>query len=349
MKSRVTIKDIAQKTGFSVTTISLVLNNKASHIPRETKLIIANAVRDMGYRPNKMAVSLVKKQSNIIGFVLPDIRNQFFSYTAKVLEDECHKYERNLLICNSNNSHKQEMDHLKTLCDYMVDGIFLSMAASSTKGQVEETLNFLEENKIPYCLIDRDIFNIGKYKVSVDHVKGAYMATEHLIKLGHRRIGCITGPLILDDAKQRLAGYKKALRDNNIEIDESLIFEGDYSLELGKSGGMYLLDQDITAIFASNDFSAMGALTSIKERNLSVPQDISLVGYDDIAFAASLEVPLTTVTQPINEIGAQAVKIIETLIEKKFADHEISENQVVILEPKLSIRSSTLSLVKSSK
>lgn len=349
MKSRVTIKDIAQKTGFSVTTISLVLNNKASHIPRETKLIIANAVQEMGYRPNKMAVSLVKKQSNIIGFILPDIRNQFFSYTAKVLEDECHKYERNLLICNSNNSHKQEMDHLKTLCDYMVDGIFLSMAAGSTKEQVRETLKFLEDNKIPYCLIDRDMFNIGKYKVSVDHVKGAYMATEHLIKLGHKRIGCITGPLILDDAKQRLEGYKKALADNNIVFDESLIFEGDYSLEMGKAGGMYLLDQDITAIFASNDFSAMGALTSIKERNLSVPADISLVGYDDIAFAASLEVPLTTITQPINEMGHQAVRIIEDLIENKLNEQESLENNIVILEPKLSIRSSTKALIKSHR
>ena len=204
MKSRVTIKDIAQKTGFSVTTISLVLNDKANHIPRETKLIIAKAVKEMGYRPNKMAVGLVKKQSNIIGFVLPDIRNQFFSYTAKVLEDECHKYDWNLLICNSDNNHKQELKHLKMLCDYMVDGIFLSMAANSTEKEVEETINFLEDNKITYCAIGSDMFDIGKYKISVDHLQGAYLATEHLIKLGHKKIGCITGPLILDEIGRAL-------------------------------------------------------------------------------------------------------------------------------------------------
>lgn len=237
MTSRVTIKDIAQKTGFSVTTISLVLNNKANHIPRETKLIIAKAVEEMGYRPNKMAVGLVKRKSNIIGFVLPDIRNQFFSYTAKVLEDECHKYNWNLLICNSDNNHKQELKHLKMLCDYMVDGIFLSIAANSNKKEVKESIKFLEDNKIPYCLIDRDMFNIGKYKISVNHLQGAYLATKYLIKLGHKKIDYITGPLVLDDAQQRLLGYKQALKDNNIEIDEELIFEGDYSFEQGKIGG----------------------------------------------------------------------------------------------------------------
>lgn len=337
MKSRVTIKDIAQKTGFSVTTISLVLNDKANHIPRETKLIIAKAVKEMGYRPNKMAVGLVKKQSNIIGFVLPDIRNQFFSYTAKVLEDECHKYDWNLLICNSDNNHKQELKHLKMLCDYMVDGIFLSMAANSTEKEVEETINFLENNKIPYCLIDRDMFDIGKYKISVDHLQGAYLATEHLIKLGHKKIGCITGPLILDDARQRLAGYKQALKDNGIKIDENLIFEGDYSFEKGKMGCDDLLEKNITAIFAANDFSAMGALASIKEHNLVVPRDISIVGYDDIAFASLLEVPLTTIRQPIEEIGQKATEVIELLVN---SENDI-KNKIVILEPKLIVRNST--------
>ncbi|GLU99645.1 LacI family DNA-binding transcriptional regulator [Megamonas funiformis] len=337
MKSRVTIKDIAQKTGFSVTTISLVLNDKANHIPRETKLIIAKAVKEMGYRPNKMAVGLVKKQSNIIGFVLPDIRNQFFSYTAKVLEDECHKYDWNLLICNSDNNHKQELKHLKMLCDYMVDGIFLSMAANSTEKEVEETINFLEDNKIPYCLIDRDMFDIGKYKISVDHLQGAYLATKHLIKLGHKKIGCITGPLILDDARQRLAGYKQALKDNGIKIDENLIFEGDYSFEKGKIGCDDLLAKNITAIFAANDFSAMGALASIKEHNLVVPRDISIVGYDDIAFASLLEVPLTTIRQPIEEIGQKATEVIELLVN---SENDI-KNKIVILEPKLIVRNST--------
>ena len=337
MKSRVTIKDIAQKTGFSVTTISLVLNDKANHIPRETKLIIAKAVKEMGYRPNKMAVGLVKKQSNIIGFVLPDIRNQFFSYTAKVLEDECHKYDWNLLICNSDNNHKQELKHLKMLCDYMVDGIFLSMAANSTEREVEETINFLEDNNIPYCLIDRDMFDIGKYKISVDHLQGAYLATEHLIKLGHKKIGCITGPLILDDARQRLAGYKQALKDNGIKIDENLIFEGDYSFEKGKIGCDDLLEKNITAIFAANDFSAMGALASIKEHNLVVPRDISIVGYDDIAFASLLEVPLTTIRQPIEEIGQKATEVIELLVN---SENDI-KNKIVILEPKLIVRNST--------
>lgn len=337
MKSRVTIKDIAQKTGFSVTTISLVLNDKANHIPRETKLIIAKAVKEMGYRPNKMAVGLVKKQSNIIGFVLPDIRNQFFSYTAKVLEDECHKYDWNLLICNSDNNHKQELKHLKMLCDYMVDGIFLSMAANSTEKEVEETINFLEDNKIPYCLIDRDMFDIGKYKISVDHLQGAYLATEHLIKLGHKKIGCITGPLILDDARQRLAGYKQALKDNDIKINENLIFEGDYSFEKGKIGCDNLLAKNITAIFAANDFSAMGALASIKEHNLIVPRDISIVGYDDIAFASLLEVPLTTVRQPIDAIGQKATEVINQLVNSE----ENIDSKIIILEPKLIVRSST--------
>lgn len=241
------------------------------------------------------------------------------------------------MICNSDNNHKQELKHLKMLCDYMVDGIFLSMAANSTEKEVEETINFLENNKIPYCLIDRDMFDIGKYKISVDHLQGAYLATEHLIKLGHKKIGCITGPLILDDARQRLAGYKQALKDNGIKIDENLIFEGDYSFEKGKIGCDDLLAKNITAIFAANDFSAMGALASIKEHNLIVPRDISIVGYDDIAFASLLEVPLTTVRQPIDAIGQKATEVINHLVNSE----ENIDSKIIILEPKLIVRSST--------
>ena len=181
------------------------------------------------------------------------------------------------------------------------------------------------------------MFDIGKYKISVDHLQGAYLATEHLIKLGHKKIGCITGPLILDDARQRLAGYKQALKDNGIKIDENLIFEGDYSFEKGKIGCDNLLAKNITAIFAANDFSAMGALASIKEHNLIVPRDISIVGYDDIAFASLLEVPLTTVRQPIDAIGQKATEVINQLVNSE----ENIDSKIIILEPKLIVRSST--------
>lgn len=185
------------------------------------------------------------------------------------------------------------------------------------------------------------MFDIGKYKISVNHLQGAYLATEHLIKLGHRKIGCITGSLILDDARQRLQGYKQALQDNNIKIDEDLIFEGDYSFEKGKLGCDYLINKQVTAIFASNDFSAMGALASIKEHNLIVPKDISLVGYDDIAFVSSLEVPLTTVRQPINDIGKKATEVIELLVNTE----QKVKQKIVILEPNLIIRESTQAII----
>ena len=336
MKSRVTIKDIAKKTGFSITTISLALNNKASHIPLETRQIIDRAAKEMGYRPNKMAVGLVKKTSNIVGFVLPDIRNQFFSYTAKVLEDECHKFGWNLLICNTNNNYEQEMRHLKMLCDYMVDGIFLSIAARSTEKEEKKTLQFLEDNNIPYCLIDRDMFNVGKYKVSVNHFEGAYMATQHLIQLGHKRIGCITGPLMLDDAWQRLDGYRQAMEDYHMPLCDELIYFGDYSFDKGKAGGLYLAHKKVTAIFASNDFSAMGALSGIKEAGLSVPEDISLAGYDDIEFVSFLEVPLTTVRQPVEEIGKHAAQIIHEIVQS-----DDCSPKVEMLKPELIIRQST--------
>lgn len=336
MKSRITIKDIAKKTGFSITTISLSLNNKAPHIPLETRNFIAKTAKEMGYRPNKMAVGLVKQKSNIIGFILPDIRNQFFSHIAKVLEDECNKIGWNLLICNTNNKHEQELRHLKMLDDYMVDGIFLTIAGDSTEEEEQKTIDFLQKSKIPYCLIDRDMFNIGKYKIGVNHFHGAYLATQHLIELGHKKIGHITGPLVLQGARQRLNGYKQAMSDYNLPVDEDWIYIGDYSFDKGKSGGKYLAGKKVSAIFAANDFSAIGALAGIKECNLFVPEDISLVGYDDIEFASFLEAPLTTIRQPIDTIGKKAIQILREIVE----NDNLSE-KIEILEPTLIIRKSS--------
>ena len=228
------------------------------------------------------------------------------------------------------------MRHLKMLCDYMVDGIFLSIAARSTEKEEKKTLQFLEDNNIPYCLIDRDMFNVGKYKVSVNHFEGAYMATQHLIQLGHKRIGCITGPLMLDDAWQRLDGYRQAMEDYHMPLCDELIYFGDYSFDKGKAGGLYLAHKKVTAIFASNDFSAMGALSGIKEAGLSVPEDISLAGYDDIEFVSFLEVPLTTVRQPVEEIGKRAAQIIHEIVQS-----DDCSPKVEILKPELIIRQST--------
>lgn len=333
---RTTIKDIAEYTGLSITTISLVLNNKAFKIPQETKKIIFEAAKKLNYRPNQVAVGLVKKRTNTIGLVISDVRNVFFSNLAKSVEDECRKSGWNLILCNTNDIHKRDMEYIRTLADKGVDGILFAMSADSNQKRAEESLKLMEYLKIPYVMIDRYVEWARCRFVATDHFQGGYVAAKHLIDLGHKKIACVTGPLYLIDADNRLLGYKKALEEANIPYDSNIVFEGAYTFDSGVQAVDFLKGKDFTAIFAFNDLSAYGVYKQLKKYNVNVPNDVSLVGYDNIFFSELLDVPLTTINQPIYDIGQKAAKLI---INRENLNDDF--NKSILLEPDLVIRNST--------
>lgn len=312
---RTTIKDIANYTGFSVTTISLVLNNKATKIPQSTKDIIKEAVEQLNYHPNQLAVSLVKKRTQTIGLIISDVSNVFFSTLAKGVEDTCRKQGWNLILCNTNDKHKRDLSYIQVLADKGVDGILFCMARDSDHKKARESVDLLCRLKIPFVMIDRYLEQTDCSSVIVDHIQGGYTAVKYLVEHGHRKIGFVTGPLELADSKERLKGCNKALDEYQIEYCQELIYEGNYDKESGMAAGAYFADKNVTAIFAFNDMSAYGVYNELKKKGLSVPKDISLIGYDDIFFSEILDVPLTTVKQPIYDMGVEGVKLLSEEVE----------------------------------
>ncbi|MHC1773704.1 MAG: LacI family DNA-binding transcriptional regulator [Flexilinea sp.] len=333
---RATIKDIAEDTGFSITTISLVLNNKATSIPKATKEIIIKSAKDHGYRPNQLAVGLLKKQTKTIGLIISDIRNVFFSTLAKAIEDECHRNGRNLILCNSNDEHQRDIDYINVLADKGVDGIIYGMSLDTDYEKAIECYKLMDELHLPFVMVDRYFDSLNYFSVSTDHYYGGYLAAKHLIDRGYRRIACVTGPKHLQDSKDRLNGYKTALQEVGIHYDPEIIYEGQYTVNSGAEAMELMKDKDISAIFAFNDMTAFGVYNYAKKLNISIPNDIALVGYDDIFFSEILEVPLTTVHQPITEMGVASVQLLLSLTKgEKIAKRNIS------LKPTLIIRKST--------
>lgn len=335
-KLRTTIKDIANYTGFSVTTISLVLNGKADKIPQSTKKVIMDAADKLNYHPNQLAVGLVKKRTKTIGLVISDVSNVFFSNLAKGVEDECRRNGWNLILCNTNDQHKREMKYIQVLADKGVDGILFCMALDSTKDKAMESVQLMEKLRMPFVMVDRFLEVADCCSVIVNHRLGGYMATKHLLELGHRRIACVTGPLLLEDSTARLCGYREALEAEAVPYDKALVYEGNYDRESGMAAVEVLLEKEITAIFCFNDMSAYGAYKGLRKKGIAVPDEISLVGYDNIFFSEILDVPLTSINQPVYDMGVEAVQQLIAEI-----DSGSNTKKCITFQPKLIVREST--------
>ncbi|ADL05801.1 LacI family DNA-binding transcriptional regulator [Lacrimispora saccharolytica] len=336
---RATIKDIAADTGLSVTTVSLVLNGKAYKIPDDTKKRIMEAAKRLNYRPNQLAVSLVKKRSKTIGLIIPDIGNVFYAHMVKGIEECCRESGRTLILCNTNDRHERDMEYIHLLADQGVDGIIYVMSRESDETAGKQSVELLGQLQMPFVLLDRFLTDADCGEIILDHELGGYLAGRHLAELGHKRIACVTGPARLADSGRRLKGYVRALEEFQIPFDETLIYEGDYTMECGTRAVDALMPHGFTAVFACNDLSAFGVCRQLSKYNLKVPEDVSVVGYDDVLYAEMMAVPLTTVRQPVYEMGVESVKRLISQIKGKK-----SENKITVFEPKLMIRSSTVGM-----
>ena len=333
---KATLKDIAADTGFSVTTVSLVLNNKPSKISESTKEIILDSAQRLEYRPNQLAISLVKKRTDTLGLIVSDVSNPFFSTLAKGVEDVCREHGWNMILCNTNNMHNLDLNYINVLVDKGTDGIIYGMAGDSTLQDAIDSCKLMRDQDMSFVVVDRYFKELNTSYIGLDHLLGGYYATKHLIELGHRRIACVTGPMHLADVLQRLKGYKKALKEAGIKYDSKLIFEGNYTIESGVAAFPWLMKSKCTAVFAFNDMSAYGIYMEAKINGLSIPRDFSLVGYDDIYFSKILEAPLTTIKQPVYEMGVKAAEIMIKAIKSKGKPRE-----QVVFHPELIVRSST--------
>ncbi len=332
---RTTIKDVARKTGLSITTVSLVLNGKANRVSEKNKQLILQTAKDLNYRPNQIAVGLVKKKTNTLGLIIPDISNIFFSELAKGIEIEGRRNNYNVIFCNTNDKHDLELEYINILADKAVDGIIFAMSAESYDEKAKKSFDTLLEYKIPTVVIDRFSDDINFSSVAIDHKQGAYIVTQHLISLGHRKIGCVTGPLGLKTCIDRFVGYRNALEQNEIKLNKSFIYEGDYHFQSGYEAAKTMIEQKVTAIFAFNDMMAYGVISGLRKNNIKIPDEMSIAGFDDIFFSEMLDIPLTTVRQPTYEMGQEAARVIIEEIK-----NGRKQSQHIVFEPKLQIRKS---------
>lgn len=321
-----TIKDIAEETGVSYATVSRALNNKYGVKPGTREKILAVALA-RGYTPNGIARGLVRKQTHSIGLIIPDISNPFFPQVASGVEDGAKEKGYSIFLCNTNYESDQEARYLQLLIEKRVDGIILSSGF-----QASGTINPLLMGYIPIVSLCTRVENIKNSFVVIDNERGGFIATKHLIEQGYPTVGYI------GTQGQRFKGYLQALEKFNIPFDNRFVFSGDLKRETGyKITKRLIADQHFPrALFVENDLMALGTIQGIKESGLRVPDDIAVVGFDDISFASFPEIGLTTVRQPKYEMGKLAANILLDSIIKS-----TKEPKKHILEPKLIVRTSS--------
>lgn len=331
---KITIKDIAKMAGVSTATVSMVLNNKDEHISELTKEKILQIAKEYNYVPNTMARSLVTKQTKTIGLVIPDIANPFFPEIARGAEDKANEAGYNIIFCNTDDNIEKEQRYVDMLSEKMVDGIIFT--ASSDRNY---WLDKLHKQSIPIILLDRDIplnGNVGR--IVVNNQQGTYEGTKYLIEKGYKEIAFINGNIANETAKNRLAGFKSAMQDHGVELRSERILEGSFKREWGYGAATWLLSQEIEfdAVVCGNDLIAIGAIRALKDAGKRIPQDVAVLGFDDIYMAKLVEPELSTISQPKYEMGYKASELLINMIEKK-------ENmeQLIIFDTKLVIRKST--------
>jgi LacI family transcriptional regulator len=329
----VTLKDIAKKASVSVMTVSRVINDKPD-VSDETRKKILKLINEFDYKPNNIARGLVMKKTHTIGLIIPDISNPFLSSIAKAIDDKAQKFGYSVIFANTDNSLEREKKAVELLRSKQVDGLVVSLLLGN-----KEVLDKFKKANYPVVQIDRTVSNNDYPLISIDNENSAYRAVEYLIKKGHKKIAHITGDLNSTPAIIRLKGYKKALADYNLKIRDNYIVEGNYTKEYGYQGMNKLLglNDRPTAVFAANDMSAAGIYLSASKNGLSIPEDISVVGHDDVDIATLLKPELTTMRQPTYQLGEIAITVLLEMINNKINFSKI-ENRT--LQTDLIIRES---------
>ena len=331
----VTRKQVAERARVSVAVVSYVVNDGPRPVSPETRLKVVRAIEELGYYPNELARSLSRKQTAIIGLIIPSLVNPVYAEIADSLTRFCGAEGYRVILGSSGRHHQTEVEFAKSLRAKRVDGVVIIPSESP-----EEILNPLQQAQIPTVVLEHDIPNT--YCIAIDDLQGGKLATQHLLSLGHRCIGMIRRKPTSALSHLRYKAFRDVLETANISLGPDLVVE----CEAGQASGyasmqkLLALPQPPTAVFAHNDVLAMGAISAIYHAGLTVPHDISIVGYDDTIQAAYFNPPLTTVKLPIAEMGRVAGKTILDLVK----NGNLLSPQTITLPVELIVRASTAPL-----
>ncbi|GAK19189.1 LOW QUALITY PROTEIN: ribose operon repressor [Vibrio sp. JCM 19053] len=328
-----TMKDIAKLAGVSTSTVSHVIN-KTRFVSEEISERVNNAAKELNYyAPLALARSLKVNRTKTIGMLVTTSTNPFFGEVVKGVERSCYQKGYSLILCNTEGDNERMRQSINTLLQKRVDGLILM--CSSLEGERIDV--FERYPDIPVVVMDWGPMLFTSDKIQDNSLRGGYLAAKYLIDCGHTEIGCITGPLIKHQAQMRYEGYKRAMNEAGLEFNANWIIESDFECEGGYQAFKKMAQRGAlpSSIFVSNDMMAMGVINAANELGIKVPDDLSIIGYDDIHIAKFMSPSLTTIHQPKYRLGQAAV---ETLVRR--LDDKSNDAQVVQLEPTLVVRNS---------
>lgn len=330
---KTTMADIARAAGVSKATVSMVLSKKDVSISEETKSKIYKIAKELSYIPNSVARSLSTNKSFTIGIIIPDITNPFFAEISRAVEDSANSRGYNVILCNTDNEIKKERKYIELLISKLVDGVIFISGGNSNRN-----IEIINNNNIPFVLVDRDIEgdrdDYGVYCSSDDGIK---QAVQYLYSTGKRNIVFVEGPAELEISKIRLQDFKRITSEYGLYKKEN-IFESSFTIEGGMAAVKKIIEEvkDFDSIFFSNDLMAFGGIKALYRMGYRVPEDISVIGFDNIKISEFFEPELTTVSQPIYDMGMEACRLLIDVIDGK----DIEEKQVYF-NSKLVIRGTT--------
>lgn len=327
-----TIYEVAELAKVSLATVSRVINSNVKVSPKTLKKVKL-AMDELDYRPNSIAQSLASNRTNRVGVLVSELSGPFFSNMLSVVEQELRNAGLHAVIAAGHSDENSEKDAIKFLLSCRCDALILHVDSLTDKYLLE-----LHKQDIPFSIINHHIEELSDRCFTVDNKMGGYLATRSLLKAGHRKVAYISGPSFKEDARLRLSGHKRALAEFGIEFDESLHSIGNYQEEGGKQAldSIYKRNSDFTAVVCANDEMAVGAMYRARDLGFSLPETLSIVGFDDLIFARYTYPTLATIHNPISDMGSMAVKWILHEVYKQ----KISEELINVFAPKFITRRS---------
>lgn len=336
VKKKPTIYDIASKLNITAATVSRALND-SELISKKTKKMVLESAHELSYFKNRHALALKSGRTNQIGLVVPFINRHFFSNIIMGVEEELYPKGYQVMIFQSNESEKKEQDVVEALLKNQVDGVLISVSKTT---RTKSHFNKIIENNLPLIFFDRKVDVDNSSSVETDDEFGGKIATQHLIDQGCSQIAYVTVDLNLNIYKNRFKGYKKALEANNIDFNSDLVFQANSDVISGRKVASQILSNDIKidSIFCSSDYIALGVIQELKDNNVDIPGDISVVGFSNEPFTELLDLTLTSIEQNPYEIGKSAARVFLDQVNAKDAIIE----HAIKLKPKLCIRNSSM-------
>jgi LacI family transcriptional regulator len=318
------LRDVASRAGVSTATTSRVLSGKG-FVSDELRERVLTAVKELNYTPNGLARSMSLRVTHTLGLVVSDVTNPFFTTVARSVEDICQEQGYSVVLCNTDGKPEKERAYLAMLHEKRVDGLLLS-----STGAAAEQLRDILDAGIKVVLIDRVIPGVDSICVGVENFDGMFRGTQYLLSLGHRHIGLIVGGLDVPTSQERLDGYLAAMAERNAEIDPALIVDGHFSEEGGRTAGLQLYQRadPPTAIISCNNLMTSGLLFALRDIGKRVPDDVSVLGFDDLPIFSLLDHPLTVIAQPTYELGRRAGEVLLEQLQKGRVEQQAKNIQL---------------------